>query len=329
MCTPTEHLRGQWKQVATAALWCVALLALLDVGLIRTPVLSDFYDSPNFDGPREKLLLAPRYADSQMLLFGDSRVLTGVDPDIFSVGCACGPAFNAGYSSADTILVHALLDRFLAVLHPRVVGIGLTYWEMSDGGHIQTAYQARTVLPPWELGPYGGLPSRSELPGAVLRSFWHLYDLRDDIRESIVNRAHGQETDFRRGFKPEPSQAHAVGPFVRPRDTGWPSLDSARARALRASIRELQARGIAVLLFELPYTPAMLDVVRDDVAAFHEVVGTIASEEGVPFYSMAEPEWTKDDLFVGSTSVHLNEDGARLVSYRLGQEFRAQILALQ
>ena len=99
--------------------------------------------SNNDGSPNDKLLLAARYRDAEVLYLGDSRVFYGVDPSIVSEACGCGPGFNGAVPAADPSLTSVMADRLLQKLSPRLLVLGVSQWELSDEADIPVDDPAR------------------------------------------------------------------------------------------------------------------------------------------------------------------------------------------
>ena len=301
----------------------VLTLLILDWVLFDTPALASRLPIGNNDGsPNDKLLLAARYPDAQVLYLGDSRIFYGVDPIIVSESCRCGPGFNGAIPAADPGLTRIMADHLLRRLSPRLVVLGLSQWELSDEARIPIEDPAREIVPPWQLAELGMW--RDDPAGAQewLSAAWRLYRYRGEVRAALDEWAStSPREDPRRGFEVYSERRRLREEDQDRRERQWFSdfsVEGRRAGALRGMLADLRARGIEVVLVAPPLYPDFHAQVRREVATFHAVVEELANEHGAAFVDVTEPQR------IGLTPshfldvVHLNEEGTTIFSRHLG-----------
>ncbi len=82
--------------IAIALLAATAVLVMLDWFLFEALVMARRLPLGDESSPNDKLLLADRYRDANVLYLGDSRVQYGINPDVVSLECRCGPGLQRG-----------------------------------------------------------------------------------------------------------------------------------------------------------------------------------------------------------------------------------------
>jgi hypothetical protein len=309
------------KFTAIALLTAVAVLLLLERVLFDTPALAARLPVGG-DSPQDKLLLAARYPDTQVLYLGDSRVRTDIHPGIVSQTCACGPGFNAGFGAADLRLTSIMSDRLLQKLSPELVVISVSQWELSDGARIEVWGPARELMPPWQLRSFGVSLDEPQDVRDAIGSFWRLYKHRAKLRAAVDPGASApRPDDTRRGFTPD-RRTRQVGDDdlerVRQRFFANVSVEGNRTQALRSLIANLRQRGIQVLLVAPPLYSKLYDRVPDEVALFRSAMEQIAAENSVAFEDATDPR--PIGLKAGNfrDGIHLDQAGASTFSRHLG-----------
>jgi hypothetical protein len=308
----------------------VAVLLLLDWTLFDAPAMAARLPIGNNDGsPSDKLLLAARYRDAEVLYLGDSRVFYGVDPSIVSEACGCGPGFNGAVPAADPSLTSVMADRLLQKLSPRLVVLGVSQWELSDDADIPVDDPAREVVAPGQLPEFGVTLDWPEQIEARTGTAWRLYKYRGELRSALDAWASGAgPEDPRRGFEVYRERRRIRQEDFERRERQWFrhfSVDGRRTEALRGLVGRLRRRGIQVLLVAPPLHPDFYAEVRREVAMFRAAVQDLAAEEGAAFEDVTDAPrigLTADDFL---DVAHLNEAGAATFSRHLGNVLRSRL----
>ena len=348
--TADESLEGSARSLRAAARWrivrdsagstaialltTVAVLLVFDWVLFDTPALAARLPiAADRGSPNNKLLLAPRYPDAQVLYLGDSRVLYTVDPSVVSDTCACGPGFNAGFSAADPALMRIMADRLLRRLSPKLVVIGVSEWHLSDAADIKMGESASDLVPPWQMAELGAsLDDQEPVDGAVGFA-WRLYGYRSELRDGLEAWAskEGPE-DPRRGFVEYEYEGRREvrDQDLERRERQWFtdfSVDGRRADELRGLLARLRQRGIQVLLVAHPLYPKFHDRVRREVATFRAALEALAAEQGVALEDATAPRRAGIDADHFVDVVHVDEEGAAEFSRYLGRVLRSRFAA--
>jgi hypothetical protein len=317
--------------VATALLTATALLVLLDRLLFDVPAVARRLPLAEVRSPYDKLLVADRYRDAEVVYLGDSRVQSGVHPDVVSSTCECGPGFNAAFAAADPRLTRIMADRLLEKLSPRLVVIGLSQWELSDNADIRMWGSAPELVEPWRWAEFGfdfGQPAEVR---DALGDAWRIYRFRAELRVALDPWSpEAGRTDPRRGH-----DVHDVPKEYRrlreqdldERQKQWFtdfSVRGRRAEALRGLLADLRARGIPVLVVAPPLYPNFHARVRRQVDQFREAVAGMAAENGAVFEDLTDARrsgLTKDSF---RDVVHIGKEGSTKFSRQLGKIIRAR-----
>ena len=317
------------KFAAIAILTAVAVLLVLDWVLFETRVVAPRLPLEDDGSPSDKLLLAARYPDVQVLHLGDSRVLYGIHPVIVSRECGCGGGFNGAFSAADLRLTGIMADRLLQKLSPKLVLIGVSQWDLSDAADIHVWGPAPELVPPWQLGEFGVSLNGAAEMREVLGAGWRLYKYRGELREALDPWSDTDDLDDpRRGFDEYRARRRLRAEDLEFRHRQWFtdfSIDGRRTEALRELLADLRGRGVQVVLVAPPMYPGFYDRVRGEVAMFRTAVEQIAREHGAAFEDVTDPGR------IGLTSenfrdvVHLDEEGAERLSRHAGRVIRALV----
>lgn len=249
----------------------VALLVVL-AGEVTTRAVASRLDPPlrwqNWETQNkvDRIDALAARGGASVVFVGSSMVNAAVDPDAFDrVEPRDRPSFNAAINGADARLVEPwLLDVVVPRLRPQTVVIGVSSRDLNDhASHRQfdlfrTSDEGRWVM------RHRSLPDRLE---RAAERWSYLVRYRDDLRRP--RRIAGQHDPLREVARIGPLgqlraldiYAHAdyaVTPrFVREarsdalRDY---SIGGAQTAALRRTVTGLRARGVRVVLLEMPVT---------------------------------------------------------------------------
>ena len=327
-----ERGRGLWDGLwfgAAALLAAAVALLLLDFALFDLPGLGRRLPFGQRGGsPSDKLLLAARYPDTQVLYLGDSRVHYGIDPAVVSESCQCGPGYNAGTPALEPGLTRVMARQVLQTLSPKLVVIGLSQWELSDGATIHAEDAARELVPPWQLGQFGLSLDPAELPRESVDAVWRLYRYRTELRQALELWTSGEQIDDpRRGFRAYGEKRRVREKDLDRREDQWFdrfSVEGRRAEALRGLLADLQRRDVAVMIVAPPLYPKFHARVRREVAAYRGAVERIAAEQGATFVDLSEARQANVTSDHFKDVVHLNEQGATRLSRELGKILRSR-----
>jgi hypothetical protein len=330
--TRGHYLWASGRFAAIALLTAVVTLWLLDWVLFDTPALAPHLRVVDDPSPAEKLLLAVRYPDAQVLYLGDSRVLVGVDPSVVSETCGCGPGYNAAFAGADTRLSKITGDRLLGKLSPRLVVIGVSQWELSDRAGIRVKRPAMQLLAPWELDDFGLQVDQAERVQATIGAASRLYRSRRAVREALdpSTWTAPPEHEPRRGFYGrDGGRELGEDGFEERKDQYFSdfSVRGRRAEALRALLTDVHGRGVRVLLVALPLHPKLHGRVRQEVGAFRTAMEQLAVDTGAPFEDLTAPRRMGLDSDHFLDPVHIDKEGAATFSRHLGRVIRARLHA--
>ena len=321
---------GVWavaRPVAVALLSAVAVLLLLDWVVFQTPAVLPRMPTYRNDGsPNDKLLLAARYPDSKVLFLGDSRVRYGIDPDIVSRKCQCGPGFNAGFPGADVRLNRLMAERLLERMSPNLVVISVSQWELSDKADVHVGEGSRELVPISRRAEYGMETNIPEDIPQLIGGVWQFYKYRGELRQSLEVWAGGDRREEpRRGYKPYEGRAELDEDDLERREDQWFddfSVEGRRAQALRGLIDDLQARGIRVVLLAPPLLPEFQQDVGRPIARFRAAIAKLADEEGVQLIDATASERIGIDEDRFRDVVHLDEEGSEQYSAFVGEKLR-------
>ena len=305
----------------------VAVLLLLDWVLFETNLVSTRLAVGDNGSAGDKLLLARRYRDSEVVYLGDSRVLYGVQPEFVSTECACGPGFNAGFPAADTRLTRVMAGRLLREMSPDIVVIGVSQWDLSDAADIRVWGPAPELVPPWRLLEFGvSLDEPGEIREAIGQT-WRLNRYRGELRAAMDPSAdrHDSNAD-RRGFDEYQGRRQLGASDLMHRQQQWFSdfgVQGRRTEAVGELVTELRSRHIGVVLVAPPLYPDFYARVSTEVSEFQTAMDTLARERGAVFEDVSDPQrisLKRDDF---RDAVHLGEDGTRTFSRHIGKVIRA------
>jgi hypothetical protein len=308
---------------AIALLTATALLLFLEWLLFDTPLVARRLPLVDETSPSGKLLLADRYRDAEVLYLGDSRILYGIDPNVVSDECDCGPGFNAAFAAPDARLTRIMAERTLKKLSPELVVIGVSQWELSDNADIHVWGPAPELVAPWRWPEFGlGLDQPGELQDAV-GAAWRTYQHRAELRDALNPWSEDAgRTDPRRGFDAYRGRPHLDDDDLDQRREQWFSNFSVRGRrteALRGLLADLRGRGVQVLLVAPPLHPDFHARVRREVDRFRAATSELAAENGAAFEDLSEAR--RSDLTEGNFRdvVHLNERATRKFSREVAE----------
>ena len=330
VAVPWRRLGAGAKFAAVALLTAAAALLLLDWALFDAPAIAPRLPVDGLGSPGEKLLLAARYRDAEVLYVGDSRILAGVDPSVVSETCGCGPGYNAGFSAAEPRLTRIMVDRLLRTLSPKVVVIGVSQWELSDRARISVEGPAPQLVAPWELDDFGVQLDPAERVEATISTVWRLYRFRAAVRDALdpSTWTARREHERRRGFDARDGGRKPGEDEFKERQGRWFSefaVRGRRAEALGALLGDLRGRGIRVLLVAPPLHPKLHARVRREVDAFRAAMERLATDTDVPFEDFTEPRRIGLDVDRFLDTVHVDEEGAATFSRRLGRVIRSRL----
>ena len=330
VAVPRRCLGAGARFAAVALLTAAAVLSVLDWALFDTPAIAPRLPVDGLGLPDDKLVLAARYRDADVLYVGDSRILAGVDPSVASEACGCGPGYNAGFSAAEPRLTGIMVDRLLRTLAPEVVVIGVSPWELSDRARINLERPARQLVAPWDLDDFGVQLDPAERVEATIGAVWRLYRFRGAVRGALDPSAWTarREHELRRGFDARDGGRKPGEDEFKERADQWFSefaVRGRRAEALGALLGDLRRGGIRVLLVAPPLHPRLHARVRREVDAFRAAMGRRAAEAGVPFEDFTAPRRIGLDVDRFLDTVHVDEEGAATFSRRLGRAIRSRL----
>ena len=321
-------LRASASFVAITLLTASAVLGLLDWFLFETPVVARRLPFGDESSPNDKLLLADRHPDTEVLYLGDSRVQYGIHPDVVSRECSCGPGFNAGFSATDPRLTRIMADRLLDKLPARLVVIGVSQWELSDGADIHVWGPAPELVMPWQWAEFGVSVDQPNVAHALLSDTWRIYKYRAALRVALNPWSpDAGRTDPRRGFDEYGGRRRVRERDLDQRQQHWVSSFSVQGRrteALRGMLADLRGRGVQVLLVAPPLYPNFHARVHREVDMFRAAISGLAADNGVVFEDLTEPRRSglTQDNFVDV--VHLNEGGTTKFSRYVGRVIRSR-----
>jgi hypothetical protein len=308
---------------AIALLTATALLLSLEWLLFDTPLVARRLPLIDETSPSGKLLLADRYRDAEVLYLGDSRILYGIDPNVVSEECDCGPGFNAAFAAPDARLTRIMAERTLKKLSPELVVIGVSQWELSDEADIHVWGPAPELVAPWRWAEFGlGLDQPDEVRDAV-GAAWRTYHHRSKLRVALDPWSEDAgRTDPRRGFDAWRGRPQLREDDLEERQEQWFSNFSVhghRSEALRGLLADLRGRGIQVLLVAPPLHPDFHARVRREVDRFRAATSELAAENGAVFEDLSEAR--RSDLTEGNFRdvVHLNERATKKFSREVAE----------
>jgi hypothetical protein len=323
------HYLGASGRFAAIALLTAALaLWVLDWALFDVAALAARLPVEDDGLPKEKLLLAARYPDSQVLYLGDSRILTGVDPSVVSEQCGCGPGYNGAFVVADTRLTEVMAERLLRQFSPTLVVIGVSQWALSDAASIDVTQAAPELFPPWRLGEVGVRLAPAEQLAAVVGSVWQLYRYRGEVRAALDPSREAGPHELQRGYYPNEEKRRPREEDPGERERHWFkdfAVRGRRAEALGALLAELRASGLRVILVAPPLQEAFHAHVQRQVAMFRAAAEQLAAETGAAFVDLSDPRpiGLRPEHF--RDVVHLKKDGAEEFSRHLGDLIRSRL----
>ena len=317
-------LWGLVRPIIVALVSGVVFLLLLDSAVFDSPLLLPRLPTYRHDNsPNDKLLQAARYANAQVLFLGDSRIVYGVDPEVVSKRCGCGPGYNAGFPGAEIRTTRIMAERLLEKLSPRLVVIGVSQWELSDQADVSIGEGVRELAPPWRRAEFGLGADLPELVGGV----WRLYKYRGELRQALdVWVGEGEPAEPRRGYSPYSGRPELRDRDFDRREAQWFtdfSVEGRRSEALKGLIADLRRRGIRVVLLVPPLHPEFQDDVRAEIGVFRAAIAKLAEEQGVMLIDATRPRDVNldDDHF--RDVVHLDEDGSEKLSRYIGEKLRS------
>jgi hypothetical protein len=323
--------RSRWRTVGAGVefglitlVTAMIILFLIDWVLFEVPVVASKWRLGRNDGsPADKLLLANRYLDSEVMFLGDSRTLFGIDPEVVSKECGCGSGFNAGFSASDPGLNRLMARRLVERMSPHTVVISVSQWELSDKARILVDDPTRELTRPLQLRQYGRRIDDDDDARMALGSVWRLYEYRLQIRNTLDAWASRQPPeDLRRGYQEYRERSELRDDDLDKREEQFFddfSVSGRRNRELRGLIADLRERGIEVVLVAPPLYPDFQSRVKRQVASYAEAVSRIAAESGVKFEDLTVPQRSglTDSHF--KDIVHLSVSGAARYSRQIGK----------
>lgn len=257
---------------------------------------------------------------ASVVFVGSSMVNAAVDPAAFDRAAPrARPAFNAAVNGADARLVEPwLLDVVVPRLRPDVVVIGLSSRDLNDhAAHRQFDLFRASDEGQWVTG-------RRSIADRLERSAerWSfLVRYRDDLRRP--RRLAGHHDPLRdvadvgplgqlRALDIYEKATYAVTPhFVaeaRADALHDYSIGGSQQAALRRTVSQLRARGVRVVLVEMPITAdaiALHPRGATDYAAFHARLRGLAAATGVPLVDpgadFASTRWFFDPFHLNGT----------------------------
>ena len=314
--------------VVIALLTAAAGLVFLDWFLFDTPAVAPRLPLGDGGSPTDKLLLAGRYPDTEVLYLGDSRVRYGIRPDVVTRVCTCGPGFNAAFPAADPPLTRIMADRVLDKLSPRLVVVGVSQWELSDAAEVRVWGPAPELVAPWQWPEFGGRLDQPEEVQYALGDAWRTYRYRAQLRVALDpwSREAGR-TDPRRGFDDYDEKRRVHERDLDQRQRQWfsnYSVQGRRTEALRGLLADFRDEGVQVLLVAPPLYPNFHARVRRQVDLFRATMSDLAAENGAHFEDLSEARrsgLTPDNFL---DVVHLNEQGATKFSRQIAKVIRSR-----
>ncbi len=286
--TPWSIVRTHARPIAVAVAICLLALLTVELTVFRSGFFAAHVRLSNPSFATAKLALAARSVDARVLYVGDSTILTDVAPAIVSGRCECGPGFNGGFKAATPELTDALTRRVLALMHPRLVVIGMSPWEIGGNAKYDAGDLAREVLPPVDLYE---LSSPVDLMGTIdktLGSVWSAYGQRVLIKEWLASLVPGQRYDealrglwIPPGSATSPVQLAAVGQDVLG-GVKEPTPNAPGAIATLSLVDELRAQGIAVAMLVPPLHPAAYEQAAPYLDRADAVVRELAVKHSIP-----------------------------------------------
>jgi hypothetical protein len=298
---------------------------------------------------------APR---PDVLLMGMSRVAVGLDPDVLEeeIAQAAGSrvrVLNLGIAAGTIDLQYLVLKNVIpADRQPAVIVYGLSEGELNSllGGPSRSPasrlpYYA-LLLRPDDFRLYAG-PALDDKVSFLLKQAVPLYRDRELVRDALSIQFNPDDPSHRfyapgpehwtpppNGFRPI---AHGTGTtadveFAR-REYGSSlqqfAFSGPQADRLRDFIALAQARGIKVVLVNMPVTPLHRTFWGrpELVESYLRLVRGVAREFGVPLLDL----YTAGDTSISPQyyfdTHHLDEVGAAILSRMLGREYLARMFA--
>lgn len=298
---PTRRLLariGLWLAVAGGlSLALAAVLAVIDVRGV--PLLTHVAHAPILADPHLTRRLADADASGpvDVLVVGSSHAYREIDPSAFAARGL--RAFNLGSSAQTPVLTHALLDRYLPRLRPRLVVVE-TYPVTLDGDGAEGVY---------------GLIASAPVDGTALRLALRLHT--PTVALALVG------ASARRALHRPTGRAdgtYVADGFVQRADTmrftpaalrRFPTtveLDDAELADLGRLAGRIEATGARVVFVEMPITAPLRAYVRGYDDASRAVEGR-ADALGVPFLRVGDwPLGVRDNVDFYDPD-HLNAAG--------------------
>ncbi|NLE61048.1 MAG: hypothetical protein GX616_22100 [Planctomycetes bacterium] len=280
---------------------------------------------------RRKIMALTADARPCLLIAGDSRAEQQVMPDTIAsaMGLSAPQVANIAISGCEVAAVeaacselgHRFADRPVMLVSVSVFGVSdhrllhinsESIWSMSLADRVRL------------------LPARRVVESLFLPEATLYARLREAVRPqppAFDTAQHGLEAEKQTPVRPGTPEFARQGRHV----MEWykaPDFDGVRWRVLETSLARLQARGCQLVLLDCPMSPALRALMEaesclDADAAFRAKLADLSRRTHIPLLAYG------DDIFEGQDpagffwdTVHLNRQGAAILSARIGRDLR-------
>ncbi len=321
----------------TRTTW-LTFLAVLVVAEVIARILSAGLADPqwNFAQTDRKVAEMSALANNggaEIVFVGNSAVNSDIISDVIARDTRFERVYNAGLDGSPGKLIEDwTINVVEPLLGPEVVVIGLTSRDLNDGsrsnlsvtsGYMNSAGRA-SFLGQEAIGQkadrfFGELFALVRIRGFLRDPVSLITQYRDDIAEERIRAI----DDFTK--QPYRNDTILIN-RTRERALNDYSVDAggdqdSQVAAVVRLIDKLQARGVQVVLVEMPYSGADYLSLHTNGAADYEryrtALRSIAHATGIPLIDGTRPEWTTDYF---EDFLHLNSAGANTFSAELAAE---------
>lgn len=308
-----------------------AFVAVLLVAIIHASVVAWVYPDPIArKHVRRKTAALTANRHTTFVVAGDSRSHRHIIPGLVAgrIGLDPDQAINIGRAGASSSRVLAAFREFRHRFDANpVMLLSLSLWSVND----DCAYLGNEVL--WSLSLADRL--RVTDPGsALLATFLPERTLAQNVTNMILDRVsipHVPDQGFVSGeaknsMRYTPEEVDRVWALYQEDWFRTPKIDGVRWRLLQSDLRALQREGARVVMVDSPFHPSWITRIAgtpegDAFHAFRKNLADLSQRMNIPLLSYQD-EWLgdgdPDKLFWDL--VHLNTDGARVLSERIAED---------
>jgi hypothetical protein len=318
--------------IAVAVIVVAELLVRIFAAHLAAPVT---WSTPEAQVKAAQMRAVGSHGGSGGVVFLSSSVLdVGVDPATFAKAAgATVPVYNGSLSGANMTMLRWWADRVvLPALRPRLVVIGLSSREVNAKDPQAQAVAKQFFASPAvrELnGTETAVQKAERYVGDVSDLFRYRASIRSpsqvlhqhapiQVQKRFFTAPGGQEMALaRQSFRTDEDALFRTS-FVK----DW-SVSRAELGTLAALIGDLTARGIKVVLVDVPVTQDYINLHPDgeaDYTTYRDALASVAARAGIPY--LQGSAWSTTDF---ADPLHLNQRGAQRLSTELSVRLRSEL----